>query len=123
VWGSRKVAWIACHPDPAGGYEYHGSRTLENIVLFPKRIGTLLEEVGLKMMFGADGLGHHVVKEIHQKTRPVMTVFHLLLDAVHLEYVQKYKMCHGGSRLASYKIYNFGVETCWVTMEWHHVSM
>jgi hypothetical protein len=77
----------------------HGSRTLENIVLFPKRIGTLLEEVGL--MFDADGLEHHVVKEIHQKTRPVMTVFHLLLDAVHLEGVQKYKMRHGGNRLAS----------------------
>jgi len=93
---------------------HHGRRTLENIVLSPKRIGTLLEEVGLMVKFGVEGLEHCVVKEIHQKTRPVMTVFHLLLDAVHLECVQKYKMCHGGSHLASYKIYNLGVETCCV---------
>jgi hypothetical protein len=70
--------------------------------------------VGLTEIFGVEGLEHRVVKEIHQKTRPVMTVFRLLLDAVHLECVQSYKMRHGGSRLASYESYNFGVETCWV---------
>jgi hypothetical protein len=94
---------------------YHGSRTLENIDLYPKRIGTLLEEVGLMLIFDADGLEHHVVKEIHQKTRPVMTVSVSSTTLCVWSVFKKYKMCHGGSRLASYKIYNFGVETCWVT--------
>jgi hypothetical protein len=162
----RKAVEIACHPDPAGGYVHHGSRTPENIVLSPKRIGTLLEEVGSMVILGVEGLEHcivkvgstailgveglehcivkvgstaisgveglehcivkvgstvtlgvegreHcVVKEIHQKTRSVTTVFHIHLHAVHLDCVRKYKMCHGGSRLVSYKIYSFCVETC-----------
>lgn len=54
---------------------------------------------------GVGDVGHRVVKEIHQKTRWVMSAFGLLLEAGDLKCAKKYKMCHDGSRLASCRIY------------------